>query len=64
MDDYCNDELCEAILCWSDDHPEFNTSFVERAYKSICEGQFLSDDDRQSLVNIIEGFKINVDSYV
>lgn len=64
MQEYCNDELCEAILCWSDDNPDFDTTYVEKLYCIVCQNHFLSEGQRKSLESIIESKKINLAVYV
>lgn len=46
------------ILEWAEEHPEFDTSFVESLHGQLSRSGELSDKQSQALHNIIEKYDI------
>jgi hypothetical protein len=50
-------EMIETILTWAEDHPNFDTSFVDDLNDQLSSGD-LSDSQVTALENIIEKWRI------
>lgn len=51
-------DICERIVEWALEHPEFDDSFVLRMKEIIEDGTPLTDPQKDGLDNIISGFNI------
>ena len=54
------DEVIEAVLAWADEHPTFDTAFVESLQKQYENKGELTDRQEQALWNIIEQWEIEL----
>ena len=52
--------MIDAILDWAENHPDFDTSFVESLQGQLDQGRNPSVAQIDALENIIERFRIKV----
>lgn len=52
------EEMIEKILAWSEDHPKFDTSFIDDLNDQMSSGRTLSDSQVTALENIMEKWHI------
>jgi len=53
----------KAVLAWAQEHPSFDTAFMESLSERLLEGRSLTEGQSTSLNNIIKRFKINIQEW-
>lgn len=55
-----DEEKIEMVLEWAEDHPKFDTSFVESLREALEQYDELTPSQSHALNNIIERFRIKL----
>lgn len=64
FDSYSDEEMVNGVLAWAEDHPDFDSSFIESLSESVEKRGELSEKQRDAVENIAAKWKIDIGEYV